>query len=238
MAWNCKPSGAYALTSNEGVENMNEYYSYMSAYTTKNNVVGQLCNVFAESGLNPWRWQSDTYDPSNGYGLYQYTPGHNYTDLTGVPGHSPNMSTSQVLGGSPTDATAQMYVFANNILSKWTTRCWRKYWNVGETWDGPPKYPDLWDIHTHILNTYGDGSTISLSQFFSIDDISDACFCFLACFEGPQVPNFAQRMSYAQTISDAIGGGPEPPEPIDIMDIVLYGKKNKSIGYNIRAWRL
>lgn len=206
MAWNCKPSGAYSLSSNEGVENMNEYYYYMSSYTTKNNVVGQLCNVFAESGLNPWRWQSDNVNTSGGYGLYQFTPASGYLNLSGVPGHSPNMSTSQVSGGSTTDANAQMYVFANNILNKWVSTCWRSYWDSSI-------YSSLYAMRQRILNTYGDGSRITMSQFYAIDDPSDACFVFMACFEGPRVPNFNARIQNAQTISDAIGGGPVPPGP-------------------------
>lgn len=52
-----------------------------------------------------------------------------------------------------------------------------------------------------------------MAQFFNITDVGDACFTFLACFEGPRVPNYSARMSNAQTISDAIGGGPVPPGP-------------------------
>lgn len=49
------------------------------------------------------------------------------------------------------------------------------------------------------------------------------------------------RLQYANESYQILTGeppGPEPPGPIDIMDIVLYGKKNKPIDYNIRAWRL
>ena len=231
MAWHCKPSGGYALTSQDATDNMNEYYAYFSGSTTKNNVVGQLCNVYAESGLNPWRWQSDTVTTSGGYGLYQFTPASGYLNLTGIPGHSPNMSTSSVSGGSETDATAQMYVFLNNTLGKWHSSCWRSYWSRFS-------YPYLWDLHNHILNTYGNGSNITLSQFLSIDEVSDACFCFLACFEGPAVPNFETRMSYAQTISDAIGGGPIPPTPptpggLDL--VYMAGGKKKKQSWNFRG---
>lgn len=206
MAWHCKPSGAYSLSSQDGVDNMNEYYNYMAQYTNKNNIVGQLCNVFAESGLNPWRWQGDTVGTSRGYGLYQFTPASGYLNLTGIPGHSPNMSTSGVSGGSTSDASAQMYVFANNTLSKWVSTCWRSYWDT-------TVYASLYQKRQRILNTYGDGSHISMAQFFTITDVGDACFTFLACFEGPRIPNYDARMSNAQTISDAIGGGPVPPGP-------------------------
>lgn len=235
MAWHAKPSGGYAIGSSEATDNMNAYYSFMGHYCSKNNVVGQLCNVRAESGFNPWRWQGDRVGTSRGYGLYQFTPAKGYLNLSGIPGHSPNMSTSSISGGNVTDAVAQMYVFVNNTLSKWVPSCWRSYWNTST-------YASLYAKRTHILNTYGSGSSLSLSQFLQIDDVGDACFAFLACFEGPRVPNYSARMAYAQQISDAIGGGPvppgpEPPEP-DPFNIVLYGKKKKKVSYAVRKRRL
>lgn len=206
MAWHAKPSGAYALGTTEATDNINAYYNYFINHTTKNNIVGQLCNVNSESGLNPWRWQGDTVSYSNGYGLYQYTPASGYIDLTGITGHSPNLSTSGVSGGNVSDAEAQMYVFINNVLGKWVSTCWRSYWNQSI-------YPDLYTKRTNILNTYGDGTSLTMAQFFTIDNIEDACFAFLACFEGPAVPNLSDRMANAQTIYDSIGGQPPTPQP-------------------------
>ena len=219
MGWNCKPSGGYTIESAEGTENINLYYTMFSVLTSVDNVVGQLCNVFAESGLNPWRWQGDSIATgySNGYGLYQYTPGNSYINLTGVTGHSPNLSTSTVSGGAPSDARAQIYVFQDNTLGKWVSRCWRPYWNDDNTWSGTPLYPDLWAKRTHILNTYGDGTSLSMADFYTINDIEDACFAFLACFEGPQVPNLTQRLANATAIKNAIQPGPGPTPGSDIM---------------------
>ena len=213
MGWNCKPSGGYAISSSEGTENINLYYGQFSLLTTIDNVVGQLCNVFVESGLNPWRWQNDSVSPTydNGYGLYQYTPARDYINLSGIPGHSPNTSTSVISGGSPDDAYAQIYVFQDNTLGKWVSTCWRSYWNQAD-------YPDLWAKRTHILNTYGDGSSLSMADFYTINDIEDACFAFLACFEGPLVPNLSARLSNATEIKNAIQPGPQPPG-----SNILYG---------------
>lgn len=205
MSWHAKPSQGYAITSVEGTDNINEYYNYFISVTNKNNIVGQLCNVFAESGLNPWRWQGDTVNLSAGYGLYQFTEANAYINLTGIPGHSPNMSTTEVQGGNVSDAQAQMYVFLNNTLGKWVSTCWRSYWDA-------TTYADLYNQRTNILNTYGDGTHLSLQQFFTINNVNDACFAFLACFEGPAVPNLNDRLANAQAISDAISG-PTPPTP-------------------------
>ena len=223
MAFVAKPSGAYSLTSDDGINNQVEYYNYFINYTTRNCIIGMLCNIFAESGLNPWRWQGDNVaaDYSNGYGLYQYTPASGYINLQGIPDHAPNMSTTEISGGNVSDAIAQMYVFRTNTLLKWINTCWRSYWD-------PTTYSDLYEYHQQILDMYGDGTSLSMAQFFTIDNPSDACFAFMACFEGPAVPNFQIRQSYIQTIDDNL---PDQPTPhIDFSDpknICLYlSKKN------------
>ena len=206
MAWNCKPSGGYAVDSAEGIENINEYYSYFNGTTTYECVVGMLCNIQAESGFNPWRWQGDHIASgyTNGYGLYQFTEANAYINLTGIPGHAPNLSVSQVSGGLPSDALAQMYVFKEDILVKWKKSCWRTYWN-------PADYPDLYFRRQFILDNYGDGSELTMRQFFTIDNVENACFAFLACYEGPQVPNYDARINNKEKIMEALG--PVPPTP-------------------------
>ena len=209
MAFNCKPSGGYGINSTEGINNETEYYYYFSSIATRNCIIGMLCNIVEESGLNPWRWQGDSVNTSNGYGLYQYTPASGYINLTGITGHAPNMSTSAISGGDPSDAYAQMYVFEHNTLSKWVNTCWRSYWSATD-------YPLLYARRTHILNTYGDGSTLSMEQFFQIDDAEDACFAFLACFEGPNVPNFSDRTSHIQDLDNNL------PNADDDLIAILY----------------
>ena len=214
MGWHAKPSGSYLLNSQEAEDNVNAYYNYFKSYTTLNNIVGMLCNINNESGLNPWRWQNDVVNTSAGYGLYQYTEASSYIALTGVPGHAPNMSTTQVLGGNISDAEAQMYVFINDLLGKWKKSCWRIYWD-------PNDYPALYAKRTYILNTYGDSNELTMAQFFTIDNQEDACFAFLACFEGPGTPNLADRMAYAQTIENLIHVTPPPTPPSPT--IIRYG---------------
>lgn len=207
MAWHAQPSGGYyngigAVTNQDAIDNINMIWSYLNGqgYTAE-CAAGCMGNMVAESGLNPWRWQSDTYNLSNGYGLVQYTPASDYINLTGIPDHAPNLSTSvQTAGALPSDGNGQLYVFVNNTLGKWVNTCWRSYWN-------PSTYPALYTQHTHILNTYGSGTTLSMSQFASITDLSDATFAFLACFEGPAVPNYSSRYTAAQHVLDVIQGG-------------------------------
>lgn len=211
MSWQAKPSGAYALSSQEAKDNVNAYYNYFKTITNKENIVGMLCNVNEESGLNPWRWQGDTVNLSGGYGLFQYTEASAYINLTGIPGHAPNMSTTSILGGNVSDAEAQIYVFINDLLGKWGTSCWRSYWD-------PLAHPILYAQRAHILSTYGDGSSLTMQQFFTIDNANDACFAFLACFEGPGSPDYTDRIANAGTIRDLIEDSPTPPG-----DLWLYG---------------
>lgn len=207
MAWHAQPSGGYyngigTVTNQNAIDNINMIWSYLSGqgYTAE-CAAGMMGNMTSESGLNPWRWQNDTYSLSNGYGLVQYTPASGYINLTGIPDHAPNMSTSQqTTGSSPNDGNAQLYVFVNDTLGKWVNSCWRSYWS-------PSTYPALYAQHTHILNTYGSGISLSLAQFATINDISDATFAFLACFEGPSIPNYSSRYDAAVHIYDVISGG-------------------------------
>lgn len=211
MGFYAKPSGGYAINSTEGTANIYAVYDYLHALGyDKQCVNGILGNMSGESGLNPWRWQGDTVNYNLGYGLVQFTPASAYINLTGIPDHAPNESTSSTTpGASADDAKAQLYVLANDTLGKWVGTCWRSYWSSST-------YPTLYAKHTHILNTYGDGSYLSMNQFKSITDYTDACFAFLACYEGPAVPNYDARVALAaqvKTILDPYDPGPTPPGP-------------------------
>lgn len=208
MSWYAKPRGAYYYNGTEGKSNILEIGSYLSRnnYTVEAQS-GVIGNVMAESGLNPWRWQSDRVSLSGGYGLFQYTPASGYINLSGIPNHSPNMSTDQqTSGATPEDAEGQLYVFVNNTLGKWVSTCWRSYWDT-------TTYASLYQQRQRILTEYGDGSRISMTQFARINNVWDATFVFLACFEGPLVPNMSARFGNAQQAYEILTGSPIPPTP-------------------------
>lgn len=208
MSWYAKPRGAYYYNGTEGKSNILEIGSYLSGnnYTVEAQS-GVIGNVMAESGLNPWRWQSDSVSLAGGYGLFQYTPASGYINLSGIPNHSPNMSTSQqTSGATPEDAEGQLYVFVNNTLGKWVSACWRSYWDT-------TTYATLYQQRQRILTEYGDGSRISMTQFARINNVWDATFVFLACFEGPLVPNMSARFGNAQQAYEILTGSPIPPTP-------------------------
>lgn len=163
----------------------------------------------AEGGLNPWRWEGDVVNLNRGYGLFQYTPASEYINTAkNVNYYAPNLSvTSITTDAKPTDAIAQLEVFDRNLLSKWVSTCWRNYWSTDT-------YSSLYQDTRRILFTYGSNQRLSMEQFKRIDDIYDATLAFLACFEGPQVPNMATRYSNARLAYNIITGKPPtPPTP-------------------------
>lgn len=202
MGWYAKPNGAYQLSSTQGTANVNEIYSLLSGrgYTTE-AVCGVCGNVIAESGLNPWRWESDVYNLSHGYGLFQYTPASGYINgATGLQYYSPNLSTSeQTEGATPQDGIAQVVAMDTNLLGKWVSSCWRSYWDVNE-------YPLEYKLRKYILDTYGNGSTLSLAQFRTIDTVYFATFAFLACFEGPAQLHLQTRYNNSVAVYELLTG--------------------------------
>lgn len=204
MPFIAKPSGGYNLTSSESINNMYATYDYMSQFGyTRECITGILGNVYAESGMNPWLWQNgvvDLTDPYTGYGLFQYTPAYEYINgCTGVPNYAPSLSTGSVdPSASPDDALAQLYVFINDTLGKWSDRCWRNYWSQTD-------YADYYNSTRNIISTYGSNNRLSMNEFKSITNYNDASDAFLACFEGPTIPNYLQRRSYAAVVWNYIG---------------------------------
>lgn len=205
MAWSAKPSGGYALGSSESNGNIDEIWSILNSYGyTMEAAAGVLGNMHAESGINPWRWQGDTYGMNRGYGLVQFTPASGYIQLSGT---MPNLSTSTTTAGaSPDDGSRQTYCFTSNELRKWQPSAWRPYWDRNT-------YASLYAQRAAWLATYGNGSRITMSQFAQVTDVEAATFFMLACFEGPAVPNQSVRYGYAQTIYAYLSGSPTPPTP-------------------------
>lgn len=115
-SWHAKPTGAYARDSQEAKDNGDMVYSilYNSGWTI-NAIAGLWGNVGGEGGYNPWRWQSDNVQPSDGspwtnrgYGLVQFTPASKYIDAAyarSLPTYGPNFSD---IAGKAVDGNAQI----------------------------------------------------------------------------------------------------------------------------------
>ena len=213
MAWHGKPSGGYSMSSTEGTENIYEmHYMFDAAGYTLESQAGIIGNVVNESALNVWRWQGDTVNMYyGGYGLFQYTASTSaatdrYIDVcANLPYYAPNLSTSSVTQGAQvTDAICQMNVFISDYLNKWHATIWRSYWPANQT---------LRNMVNNILNTWGNGTTLSQYQFSQITSVSDAAVAFLGAFEGPQYPNYQPRIDSANAVYQILQGAPPGPGP-------------------------
>lgn len=208
MAWHAKPSGSYALGTAEGNDNIYEMAACWPAWTNeaKSAAIG---NSMHEGGLNPWRWQGDSQSSvqSGGYGLFQFTPGSGYIN-SGWSGITPNLSvSSQTSGATPEDGQCQCDVVATDFLHKWVSNCWRSYWD-------PQTYNTLYAYRQDVLNRWGSGSSITLAQFGQCQDLDAATFIFLACFEGPRIPNYDPRKTSAAAVYQLLTGTTPPTPPV------------------------
>ena len=154
MAWHAKPSGSYSVNSTEWQDNVDQIYALLSSTWTLEAIAGMAGNMQAESGMNPWRWQSDSVSltsSSKGYGLPQFTPAYGYIEDYGVnaPGYAPNLSTSSVTSGaSAGDGRAQIYVIDNDLAGKFLNRqSYCSYWDISDCYP-LSSYRQVSDLYT------------------------------------------------------------------------------------------
>ena len=224
MAWHAKPYGAYDLSSQDGIDNVWALYDYFHAHNDKTEAIaGMGGNIQGESGFNPWRWQRsastghDEVNLSRGYGLYQWTPASRYVyDASSIPGHSPNMSVSEVDGGNVSDAVAQCVCFSSNYLNKWINEAWNSRWSTTQ-------YATLYAMRNEMVRLYGSNDRLSLSQFSQIDNVAYATLAILVCFEHPPVPNYDERYALSSVVYQILTGQPPtPPAPIGRRKMPLW----------------
>lgn len=114
--WHNKNIGGYDRTDTEAQENVMMMLQILSPLGWTINAIAALAgNQYAESAFNPWRWQSDTINPSAGYGLFQYTPATKYINSSiaaGYQGFQPNYPMGS---GGQDDGTAQLLFMHNNV---------------------------------------------------------------------------------------------------------------------------
>lgn len=227
--WHAKPSGGYNLyNSQEGRDNMDMIYSVFSAqgYTLE-AVCAIIGNMANESAMNPWRWQSDSVNYSAGYGLIQFTPARDYINLSGIPYHSPNLSTSsQTSGATPEDGYAQCSVIYNDTLNKWVDNIWRDYWSTST-------YIAEYQYMQTLRQTYG--RYISQNTFKTITDLQAATFIFNGGYVGELVLNFDPRYTSARLAYSYLSGHepptpPTPAPPLDGKTVALFIAAKKKRG--------
>lgn len=211
MPFVCKPSGGYTQGGDEWQNNVDMVHNILhDAGWTDYAIAGTLGAFQMESGMNPWRWESDVVRLDGyGYGLPQFTPARGYVELTGVVGHAPNMSTSGISGGNVSDGIAQTNVVRDNApLAKWTGVTWRSYWDT-------TTYASAWARCQQIRNRYGRNSFTYDYYQHNITDVNDAAYIFFSAYEGPGNANaYTSYEAAARYAYEYITGhAPEPPEP-------------------------
>lgn len=199
MALHAKPSGGYAEGSTEWTENITALWAFCLAQGySEAAFAGMMGNAQYESGLNPWRWQSDTVSlssPSKGYGLFQYTPAYNYINNYGrnLNYFAPNLSTSKVTDGAQA-ADGYCQILAIEASGKYGS-------NVSRT-------------ARLILWVADCANYTTISAFKTIDNVRDAAYVWQGYFEvggwwwsqTDVEANMAGRVSTAAAIYESITG--------------------------------
>lgn len=91
MAWHYVITNQLgALTAGQQQENVDEIYNILKDEWTLEAISAMLGNCQQESGINPAQTQSgyDIEGDSGGYGLFQWTPPHNYKNWANANGYS------------------------------------------------------------------------------------------------------------------------------------------------------
>lgn len=118
-SWHTAITGGFSRTSTEAFQNALQTYKKLSSLGwSLNAICGVYGNMEAESGYNPWRWESDAVPsypstPSYGYGLPQFTPSSKYISdsaAQGYAGYGPNWSDHT---GNQNDGDAQLEFIHN-----------------------------------------------------------------------------------------------------------------------------
>lgn len=215
MSWHAKTTGGYIASSIEGRENGTEIANVLLlAGWHIDSVAALLGNGAGESGLNPWRWESDVvptvaqfraWTPaqaqSHGYGLLGFTPASSYiNDINAgrYTGYAPNFADA---GGSPTDGAAQIAYFNETVEPNWLHALYTYYKD------------DFDAIEVNIDEFYWMTFEEFKSGAFSMPQLVGA---FELCYEKPA--DYAAASSYAHRLSQALNWkayfAEHPPQPV------------------------
>lgn len=215
MAWYAKPSGAYAVGSDEWTANVQAFWEVCKRLGySKEACAGMAGNSQGEGGMNPWRWQSDTVNRSAGYGLFQYTPASGYLDNYGRTSsyYAPNLSTSAITYGAlATDGIAQIECIGAS----------------GKYGGGSIRVERIKPYYSECENYQ------SLDKFKGIVDIYGATVCWLGFFEAPRIideEKINQRYSWALSAYDILKDSPTPtPKPIDLIYYLMKIRRKRRL---------
>lgn len=215
--WHAKRTGGYSYPEQEYIDNVWEAYYLLSDASTTTPlsgdawslyaICGMLGNATAESGLNPWRWNS-----IGAYGLVQFYPSTYYIGGRGVgkSGYAPSTSPSASGdGANASDGKAQLLVVDDPSGTKYIYNQQRA-----------DKARDL------------DWSVLewnSINAYKMCDSLEEATQAFLLFYEYPTTDlnelraEYNTRKGYADTVYQILTGTPPiPPTPTSRGKMPLY----------------
>lgn len=204
--WHAKATGGYTSTSTEGRDNARNMATILrNEGWNMTAICAMLGNGAGESGLNPWRWESDivptvaqfqAWTPqeamSHGYGLFGFTPAATYINDTNAAtlaarGYGPNFADQP---GLVTDGNAQTWYFKGTVAGNWTHGLHDYYYSAFQAVGV--------DIDTFYYMTF--------DEFTAATDLALAVGAFELCYEkpaaGPAANSYANRLAAAQTWQD------------------------------------
>lgn len=236
MPWNAKQTGSYDRASVEGQENADMIASVLASAGFSIAAISALMgNGAGESGLNPWRWESDyvptysefanwSYEQArvHGYGLFGFTPASTYINSANQSqyaeyGYGPNFSDR---AGNPEDGEAQTLHFSNTVEANWVHNLYNYYLD-----DFAGIGVDINDFYFLTFEEYKTG-LYSDNTEIPLEFLTGA---FELCYEKPA--DWAAASSYQYRVSNAIywytyfqGHPPSPVTKSDEFNIMFYLK--------------
>lgn len=205
--WYAKPTGGYANTSTEAQTNASNIAGLLvtQGWSLK-SVCALLGNATGESGLNPWRWESDdvptvsqfqswdsTQEMVHGYGLFGFTPARNYINTNNsnaytMFGYAPNFADTV---GNATDGQAQTLYFVSTVEQNWSHSLFNYY---------DPEFTNIGiDISTFYYATFNEFKEAKIN---GVDmSLADCVGAFELCYEKPSAS--AAASSYQTRVDSA-----------------------------------
>ena len=223
--WHAKSTGGYIRTSAEAIDNATLLATALyNIGWVKKSICALLGNGAGESGLNPWRWESDivptvaqfnAWTPAeldhHGYGIFQFTKPTKYINNTVAAqyaqyGYGPNFSDSP---GLVSDGNAQTVFFSNNVAGDWSHGLYNYYYddfiNIGV--DISPWY--YTNYNNFILGVDNSNNSLSLNELVGV---------FELCYERPgdtyAASSYNARCNNAAYWMGVIPDGPTTQIPV------------------------
>lgn len=240
--WHAKSVGGYSRDTQEALDNAVMIASVLkSKGWSLESICGVLGNIQAEGAMNPWRWDSNTYFPTEQeaindqavYGLLNYTPFMGYRNLgNAYPGFGINYNDGNGNNtGSILDGDAQMLFMHDDIFEVISTPyTWSQ--NVGHYYDYEPYFSQI-GVNIDFIYGMNGYTAITKQQFIEGTGytVEELALTFELCYERPlntaAVSSYSFRTETARYYYTELSNIPIPPYGGDSKFKWIYWLKPK-----------